>query len=71
MPDVKSKWLRFIESYVPGQPHWFIKNTKGQVLGYFNKGKKEYWFCPYDGTDYSLECLCDIAEFMSKLNEGK
>ena len=51
--------------------YWLCINNKGIELGcvlYYAKWK-EWEFAPYEGMGFTVECLREIADFISQLNK--
>ena len=52
------------------RPLWRLINNGREMLGVIRwySNWKEYIFQPYEGSEYSVECLADIKAFLDKCN---
>ena len=55
-----------------GKDQWEVRSTRGAGLGtvYRAQGWRQYVFAPLPDTEYSADCLWDIANFLDKAKEG-
>ena len=60
----KGKWL-LIQKASDGYFVWNHRLT--QLLGTIRKTRSTWWFKPGSMTEYSHDCLADLAKFMATL----
>lgn len=71
MLKTEYKFIRFVQFK---SQRWYCENKKhGDLLGgvVFCSQWNQYTFAPPSGTEFSADCLRDIADFLEQLNKEK